>query len=305
MKKIIQIFAFVLISNVGYSQINYSNYLDDSCEWRGLGYSFDGNNYQVQYGTTYFDGFETINGYVYHKEYIIRVFEDYDGQVLINTTTYPPTTPNYVREDNTGKFYRYSTVSGIEEMFFDNQLVLNANIGNQYSDTFCAVGNITTDYLGTTPLTHVNGVDPSFNSGMVEGIGIIGSSCGVSCNIGGYLYCYTKNGNTIQFGSSSIDCSFFPSPLRPSLSTNSNILSKNTISITPNPSNGLYKIDFQNAVAPSNTIEVYNLLGQKIYENTINITNTYLLDLTNIASGSYLLKISNKEEVISKKLIKQ
>jgi Leucine-rich repeat (LRR) protein len=77
-----------------------------------------------------------------------------------------------------------------------------------------------------------------------------------------------------------------------------------TVSITPNPSNGLYKIDFNNALAQNTTIEVYNLLGQKIYENNINNTDSYLLDITSIASGNYLLKISYNGQVISKKLIK-
>jgi Leucine-rich repeat (LRR) protein len=77
-----------------------------------------------------------------------------------------------------------------------------------------------------------------------------------------------------------------------------------TVIITPNPSNGLYKIDFKNAQAQNTTIEVYNLLGQKIYENKINNTDSYLLDITSIASGNYLLKISNNGQVISQKLIK-
>jgi uncharacterized membrane protein len=51
------------------------------------------------------------------------------------------------------------------------------------------------------------------------------------------------------------------------------------------------------------TIEVYNLIGERIYlQEQVNLTGNKLLNLAHASVGQYLLKISSKEQVYSCKI---
>jgi len=50
---------------------------------------------------------------------------------------------------------------------------------------------------------------------------------------------------------------------------------------------------------------LFTLVGQKVYENTVTDLKDYLLKIDTLASGSYLLKISNEQETIVKKIVKR
>ena len=74
--------------------------------------------------------------------------------------------------------------------------------------------------------------------------------------------------------------------------------------ISPNPSpNGIFNINFGEIVEKA-TVEIYNTIGQKVYETTIIDTNEQQLILDNVNTGMYLLKITNGDEIIVKQLIK-
>jgi endonuclease I/chitodextrinase len=71
--------------------------------------------------------------------------------------------------------------------------------------------------------------------------------------------------------------------------------------IYPNPTslNYLYVHYHENA-----NVEVFNILGKRISTNTIS-TSQPRLDISNLSSGIYLLKISNGESSTTRKIIKQ
>jgi hypothetical protein len=76
---------------------------------------------------------------------------------------------------------------------------------------------------------------------------------------------------------------------------------KNEVSIFPNPSQGLFNIKW-----PSNEetkIEVFNYLGQKIFEEQRVTSGSYTLDLNRKSKGIYLVKIQSQGKVAHKKII--
>lgn len=72
----------------------------------------------------------------------------------------------------------------------------------------------------------------------------------------------------------------------------------NTFTLSPNPTSGIITLTTDAVVAK---IEIYNILGAKI--NTV--INSKTVDLSNLQSGIYLLKLFADEAVITKKIIKE
>jgi hypothetical protein len=53
----------------------------------------------------------------------------------------------------------------------------------------------------------------------------------------------------------------------------------------------------------SGTIEIYNMIGQQMHNQKVSNLIEYTLYLANLPKGSYLLKVSDGQEVISKNII--
>ncbi|MEN6512292.1 MAG: T9SS type A sorting domain-containing protein, partial [Chloroherpetonaceae bacterium] len=85
-------------------------------------------------------------------------------------------------------------------------------------------------------------------------------------------------------------------------SVNENILPEYNISIFPNPANDYLKIE--QSEADISFVEIINLQGQVIKSQRI-LGNQSILDLTNLSTGVYILKIYTNSGFIIKKLIKQ
>lgn len=63
--------------------------------------------------------------------------------------------------------------------------------------------------------------------------------------------------------------------------------------IYPNPSNGIFNIDFKNEVS---NIKVINMLGAVVYNEKVDLVNagtSKSIDLSNFANGMYLVNVSN------------
>ena len=85
---------------------------------------------------------------------------------------------------------------------------------------------------------------------------------------------------------------------------NNDAFAETNFTISPNPSpNGIFNINFGETIEKAK-VEVYNTIGQKVYETTITNTNEKQLFLDNINSGMYLLKFTNGDEIIVKQIIK-
>ncbi|WP_395053322.1 T9SS type A sorting domain-containing protein [Flavobacterium sp.] len=77
----------------------------------------------------------------------------------------------------------------------------------------------------------------------------------------------------------------------------------NSITIFPNPSTGIFSIDFKNFVGET-SLAVYNMLGQKVVEKVINDLSNYELDLSSYEAGTYFLRINNNNNITTKTIIK-
>lgn len=71
---------------------------------------------------------------------------------------------------------------------------------------------------------------------------------------------------------------------------------QNIVNLYPNPTNGILNI---NSKLTINKVEVYNVLGKKVYSST-----SETVDLSEQLNGIYFLKIYTDSEIISKKVLK-
>jgi Secretion system C-terminal sorting domain len=85
--------------------------------------------------------------------------------------------------------------------------------------------------------------------------------------------------------------------------TNESVFDLEQLQLYPNPSNGIFNLAFQEIVKTELNLSVVNLLGQSLYESNIVNKKDFELDLSNFTSGTYLLKISHEQKIITKKLI--
>lgn len=72
--------------------------------------------------------------------------------------------------------------------------------------------------------------------------------------------------------------------------------------VYPNPNDGIFTINFDSIVDEAE-IEVYTLVGQKIYNEKVYNTSEKLLNIGGIASGAYLLKINSDGQTLNKRII--
>ena len=288
MKKVILLLLLVS-ANLSICQVDYSHYLDATSEWRYYAVGFTAVNSYSDYSTTYFDGNSIINGLVYRQEYVnsVRVTHWWSGTTISETTL---SGPKYVREDNTGKFYRINSNTNQEDVFFDNQEIIDAQIGQTfpYPGAACSVESIETNYLGVTPLKRIKGSVIGINTGSLEGVGIIGSICGVGVEGGGYVNCYTKQGFDLMFGT--IDCNAFPVPVRVNLSVSGDKLAGNKFFVYPNPTEGLFELVGQSQYKLK-YFEIYDTLGLLIKKGNTKLGEE--INISDLANGIYLLKVDS------------
>lgn len=86
------------------------------------------------------------------------------------------------------------------------------------------------------------------------------------------------------------------------LGTKNEAIPSNLLSIYPNPFANQFLVSYQ----PTNKtmVEVYSLLGQKVVSQPI-IQHLTLLDLTNQPNGIYFVRVTDGNEIITKKVVKQ
>lgn len=86
----------------------------------------------------------------------------------------------------------------------------------------------------------------------------------------------------------------------PVLSINSIKAEDNSITLYPNPAKSDIKISSESRI---NSIEVFNSLGQKIYQEKINAKEK-MFDINSFSKGIYIIGVSTDKGYINKKLIK-
>jgi hypothetical protein len=78
-----------------------------------------------------------------------------------------------------------------------------------------------------------------------------------------------------------------------------------SINIFPNPNNGVFTINYSvSGSQAQNSIEIFNSLGIKIYEEALNQNqHDYEINLSNLPSGVYIASIHLVNQTFYKKLI--
>lgn len=72
------------------------------------------------------------------------------------------------------------------------------------------------------------------------------------------------------------------------------------ISVFPNPNNGNFTIQFD-VNSENNTVEIYSVLGQKVFEKSGIKTNT--IEISNLEKGVYFIKVNNQNTTNNKKVL--
>ncbi len=80
----------------------------------------------------------------------------------------------------------------------------------------------------------------------------------------------------------------------------------NGIQIFPNPTNSLVSISSNELLKGETTISLYNILGENIKNwNINNFGFSNSINIEDLPSGNYILKISNEEKAIHEKIVKE
>ena len=80
------------------------------------------------------------------------------------------------------------------------------------------------------------------------------------------------------------------------------------ISLFPNPNNGEFQVEFNGVQAANGMIEVFDMAGKRIHEVDLGSLSQVFrqsVDLSGYTNGSYLVKITLDEQVITRRVIKQ
>ena len=90
-------------------------------------------------------------------------------------------------------------------------------------------------------------------------------------------------------------------PVTPSVNE---ITQEATVTVYPNPSNGIFKIEMEDVTGQmaDGDIEVYNSLGKLVFSSELH-TTTYTLDLRSKSKGIYFIKVITDDRVYSQKVI--
>ena len=77
----------------------------------------------------------------------------------------------------------------------------------------------------------------------------------------------------------------------------------NQISISPNPSSGIFTIEFESShLEKFTSLEVYNSLGEKVFESVIS-NHQSVIDLRSKSKGIYFVKVISDEKVYQQKIV--
>jgi hypothetical protein len=98
---------------------------------------------------------------------------------------------------------------------------------------------------------------------------------------------------------------YVQSPCTATLISDKKVLSEYDLAIFPNPSDGLFRIQFNSAIDNEDIkISIINGLGQKILEKKAEVKdNTIEVDLRGSSKGIYMIRLIMGKSVILKKFI--
>jgi hypothetical protein len=115
-----------------------------------------------------------------------------------------------------------------------------------------------------------------------------------ACDYAGNNRCYEYNGE-LQYHYGDMDC------YTPLMGINAVQEEDITVSVYPNPASKSITISSGNIIIKS--IEIYNPLGQKVYQMKVN-AKSKSIDVNSLSKGVYIIGANTDKGYIKKKLIK-
>jgi hypothetical protein len=122
----------------------------------------------------------------------------------------------------------------------------------------------------------------------------------------GISYTLTKEGYDEYTGTVDVRDKDETVTVQMSLNTAIDDLNESNFKLYPNPSNGLFNIEFINiSDASEYVVQVYNVLGVMVYNKVINVNQSSKeqIDITDKANGMYILSIKSMDNKISNRRI--
>lgn len=106
----------------------------------------------------------------------------------------------------------------------------------------------------------------------------------------------------VYFHYDTIDCAL-PYPCEAATATHTPSV-KNEVSISPNPSNGLFNLQIEGNLNRYSFIEVVDVNGKRVYNSPIQ-SSSNTIDLSSFAKGIYFVRVQGCYEVLTFKVISQ
>jgi len=310
MKKVCGLVCMMWVAGAAQAQEDYHPFPTSNAEWRVIAYN----------GLKYH---ETL--YEPHNRFAYRMIE-YD--TLIEGTIYSSIMPIWVddklgycafREENK-RVYVYLPECG-EHLLYD----FNLEVGDTIFYTVSAVGDIDKGmYYGCNGThyqvlvstdsfelntgekrrrLHLSGGGGNYGGNWIEGIGDMGNLGVFNPFVNRYTWggdsfaftCFSQNQESVYISPRCKNCDCKESP-----NNVINIISLG-ISIFPNPTTGQLRIT--NYELSIKQVELYSIVGNLI--QTVNVdTDEIEIDMENLQSGVYFVKVITDKEVITKKIVK-
>jgi hypothetical protein len=85
------------------------------------------------------------------------------------------------------------------------------------------------------------------------------------------------------------------------------LLLNDRVTISPNPNSGKFTIDIQsgNCLKQEGVIEIFNMIGEKVYSFSFNQQLSHEVDFSGASKGVYFVRGSNGDTVVSEKIVVQ
>jgi hypothetical protein len=84
----------------------------------------------------------------------------------------------------------------------------------------------------------------------------------------------------------------------PTVGIKSNVAS-DVVSVFPNPNAGVFTVK---ATENNSSVAVYSIIGENVYSSKLAKGNNSI-DLTNLAAGSYIVKVNNGGTLVTKRVV--
>lgn len=111
------------------------------------------------------------------------------------------------------------------------------------------------------------------------------------------------SGNPTAQGTLYIDNVYYSKPGTPTAIVDENF--ENSISLFPNPSNGVFCVKLDNLSAANLNVQVLNALGQAVNTTNSNSNDYVNIDMSGLSNGIYFVQVISDDKVVIKKILIQ